>query len=190
MLCIIALWLAGAQHCMKNISELMAASSEGEGGESLQYLVDKVVHFHTRTLPFAKLAGPFTEDQLGRMFAEAHFCADLTLNPAVSENYSPVIQDIREKYVLQLAPETLLMSLADNLKVNRESLIRARNLFDRDGDDLESSLVLMQRHLLRDKFLEISQSLQKSSVEGWKSLRLVWTQLLILILTMPLSGII
>ena len=190
MLCIIALWLAGAQHCMKNISELMAASSEGEGGESLQYLVDKVVHFHTRTLPFAKLAGPFTEDQLGRMFAEAHFCADLTLNPAVSENYSPVIQDIREKYVLQLAPETLLMSLADNLKVNRESLIRARNLFDREGDDLESSLVLMQRHLLRDKFLEISQSLQKSSVEGWKSLRLVWTQLLILILTVQLSGII
>ena len=175
---------------MKNISELMAASSEGEGGESLQYLVDKVVHFHTRTLPFAKLAGPFTEDQLGRMFAEAHFCADLTLNPAVSENYSPVIQDIREKYVLQLAPETLLMSLADNLKVNRESLIRARNLFDRDGDDLESSLVLMQRHLHRDKFLEISQSLQKSSVEGWKSLRLVWTQLLILIVTVPLSGII
>ena len=96
---------------MKNISELMNISREGEGGGSLQYLVDKVVHFHTRTLPFAKLAGPFTEDQLGRMFAEAHFCADLTLNPAVSENYSPVVRDIRDKYVLELAPETLLMSL-------------------------------------------------------------------------------
>lgn len=156
---------------MKNISELMNISSEGEGGGSLQYLVDKVVHFHTRTLPHAKLAGPFTEDQLGRMFAEAHFCADLTLDPAVSESYSPVIRDIRDKYVLELAPETLLMSLADNLKVNKESLIRARNLFDRDGDDLESSLVLQQRHLIRDKFLEISQNLKKSSADGWKSLR-------------------
>ena len=156
---------------MKNISELMNISSEGESGGSLQYLVDKVVHFHTRTLPYAKLAGPFTEDQLGRMFAEAHFCADLTLDPAVSENYSPVIGDIRDKYVLELAPETLLMSLADNLKVNKESLIRARNLFDRDGDDLESSLVLVQRHLIRDKFLEISQNLKESSVDGWKSLR-------------------
>ena len=156
---------------MKNISELMNISSEGESGGSLQYLVDKVVHFHTRTLPYAKLAGPFTEDQLGRMFAEAHFCADLTLDPAVSENYSPVIGDITDKYVLELAPETLLMSLADNLKVNKESLIRARNLFDRDGDDLESSLVLVQRHLIRDKFLEISQNLKESSVDGWKSLR-------------------
>ena len=149
----------------------MNISSEGESGGSLQYLVDKVVHFHTRTLPYAKLAGPFTEDQLGRMFAEAHFCADLTLDPAVSENYSPVIGDITDKYVLELAPETLLMSLADNLKVNKESLIRARNLFDRDGDDLESSLVLVQRHLIRDKFLEISQNLKESSVDGWKSLR-------------------
>ena len=156
---------------MQNISELMNISSEGEGGGSLQYLVDKVVHFHNRTLPFAKLAGPFTEDQLGRMFAEAHFCADLTLNPAVSENYSPVVRDIRDKYVLELAPETLLMSLADNLKVNKDSLIRARNLFDRDGEDLESSLVLMRRHLVRDKFLEISQKLKNSSPEGWKSLR-------------------
>merc|ERR1712079_206923 len=141
------------------------------GVDSLQYLVDKVVHFHTRTLPFAKLAGPFTDDQLGRMFAEAHFCSDLALNPAVSEHYSHVITDIREKYVLELAPETLLMSLADNLKVNKESLIRARNLFDRDGDDLESSLVLTHRHLIRDKFLEISQDLKKSSADGWKSLR-------------------
>ena len=80
-------------------------------------------------------------------------------------------KDIREKYVLELAPETLLMSLADNLKVNKESLIRARNLFDRDGDDLESSLVLTHRHLIRDKFLEISQDLKKSSADGWKSLR-------------------
>ena len=149
----------------------MNISSEGEGGANLEYLVDKVVHFHTRTLPFSKLAGPFTEDQLGRMFAEAHFCADLTLNPAVSENYSPVVRDIRDKYVLELAPESLLMSLADNLKVNRESLIRARILFDRDGDDLESSLVLMQRHPIRDKFLEICQSLKGGSAEGWKSLR-------------------
>ena len=173
---------------MKNVSELMAVSSEG--GDSLQYLVDKVVHFHTRTLPFAKLAGPFTEEQLGRMFAEAHFCADLTLNPAVSANYSPVVRDIRDKYVLELAPENLLMSLADNLRVNTESLIKARNLFDRDGDDLESSLVLMQRHLLRDKFLEISQDLKKNSAEGWKSLRLVRTRHLVLILTLSLSGII
>ena len=149
----------------------MNISSKGEGGGSLEYLVDKVVHFHTRTLPFAKLAGPFTEDQLGRMFAEAHFCADLTLNPALSDNYSAVVRDIRDKYVLELAPETLLMNLADNLKVNKESLNRARNLFDRHGDDLESSLVLMQRHLIRDKFLEISQHLKKSSADGWKSLR-------------------
>ena len=149
----------------------MNISSEGEGGGSLEYLVDKVVHFHTRTLPFAKLAGPFTEDQLGRMFAEAHFCADLTLNPALSDNYSAVVRDVRDKYVLELAPETLLMNLADNLKVNKESLNRARNLFDRHGDDLESSLVLMQRHLIRDKFLEISQNLKGSSADGWKSLR-------------------
>ena len=149
----------------------MNISSKGEGGGSLEYLVDKVVHFHTRTLPFAKLAGPFTEDQLGKMFAEAHFCADLTLNPALSDNYSAVVRDIRDKYVLELAPETLLMNLADNLKVNKESLNRARNLFDRHGDDLESSLVLMQRHLIRDKFLEISQNLKGSSADGWKSLR-------------------
>ena len=149
----------------------MCLLSDSMEAGSLQYLVDKAVHFFVRTLKFAKLAGPFTEDQLERMFAEAHFCADLTINPAVSEHYSLVVTDIRDKYVLELAPETLLMSLADNLKVNKESLIRARNLFDRDGDDLESSLVLVQRHLIRDKFLEISQNLKESSVDGWKSLR-------------------
>ena len=138
---------------------------------SLQYLVDKAVHFFTRTLVRSRLAGPFTEDQLRRMFVEANFCADLTLNPALSDEYYPVVRGLRERYVLELAPEKLLMNLADNLKVNKESLSLARTLFDRGGNDLESSLVLIQRHRTRDKFLEISQKLKDSFPEGWEHLR-------------------
>ena len=149
----------------------MCLLSDSMEAGSLQYLVDKAVHFFVRTLKFAKLAGPFTEDQLERMFAEAHFCSDLTFNPALSEDYHPVVQDLREKFVLETAPDQLLMNLADNLKVNRESLIKARNLFDRGGDDLESSLALMPRHSAREKFLEISQNLKSSSPEGWENLR-------------------
>ena len=141
-----------------------------EGG-SLQYLVDKAVHFFVRTLKFAKLAGPFTEAQLERMFTEAHFCSDLTFNPALSEDYQPIIQNLRERFVLETAPQQLLMNLADNLKVNKESLIKAKNLFDRGVDDLESSLALMPRHSAREKFLEISQKLKSSSPEGWEKLR-------------------
>ena len=96
--------------------------------ETLQHIVDKTVHFYHKTLFTAKLAGPFSDTQLQSMFAEAHFCAELTSLPPV---YGRVVTELQERYSLLLAPKMLLTSLADNLRVNRQSLDRARELFDK-----------------------------------------------------------
>ena len=96
--------------------------------ESLQLVVDKTVHFYHKTLFTAKLAGPFSDHQLQAMFAEAHFCAELSSLPPV---YGQVVQELQGRYSLLLAPQMLLTSLADNLRVNRRSLDKARQLFDK-----------------------------------------------------------
>ena len=96
--------------------------------ESLQHVVDKTVHFYHKTLFTAKLAGPFSDHQLQAMFAEAHFCAELSSLPPV---YGEVVEELQGRYSLLLAPQILLTSLADNLRVNRRSLDKARQLFDK-----------------------------------------------------------
>ena len=100
--------------------------------ESLQTIVDKTVHFYHKTLFTAKLAGPFSDPQLESMFAEAHFCAELGSLPPV---YDQVVSGLQERYSLLLAPQMLLTSLADNLRVNRRTLDRARELFDKQVGD-------------------------------------------------------
>lgn len=96
--------------------------------ESLQHIVDKTVHFYHKTLFTAQLAGPFSDPQLEAMFAEAHFCAELSSLPPV---YGQVVTELQERYSLLLAPQLLLTSLANNLRVNRRSLDKARELFDK-----------------------------------------------------------
>ena len=97
--------------------------------ENLQYIVDKTVNFYKRTVPKAKLGGPFTDKALESMFMEAHFCSDLLSLPPV---YQQLVENIQEKYNLLLAPQILFVSLADNLRVNKQSLDKARALFDKE----------------------------------------------------------
>ena len=136
--------------------------------DSLESLVENVVKFHNKTLQFASLGGPFSLQQLETMFAEAHFCADLVNLPPV---YSPVVDQLQEKFTLLQAPHKLLVCLCDNLRVNRESLDRARQLFDRHGTDLDTWLLVQQRHQMRDQFLATSQTLKQSDSEGWRKLK-------------------
>ena len=63
--------------------------------ESLQYTVEKAVHFYHKTLFTAKLAGPFTDPQLQSMFAEAHFIAELSSLPP---GYDRVVAELQERY--------------------------------------------------------------------------------------------
>ena len=96
--------------------------------ENLQYLVEKVVKFYNKTLQVAKLGGPFTVKDLANMFQDAHFCADIEQLPPV---YSPVVHQLQEKYNLLSAPQMLLVSLGDNLRVNQSAMETARKYFDR-----------------------------------------------------------
>ena len=152
--------------------------------ENLQYIVDKTVNFYKRTVLKAKLEGPFTEKDLESMFTEAHFCSDLLSLPPVYQN---LVENIQEKYNLLLAPQILLVSLADNLRVNKQSLDKARELFDKEvkrklliamiatncfqGSDLNSWLLVKQRESSRKQFLDLSQKLKDTDLIRWNSLK-------------------
>lgn len=97
--------------------------------ENLQYIVDKTVNFYKKTVPKARLGGPFTDKDLECMFTEAHFCADLLNLPPV---YQSLVDSIQEKFNLLQAPQILFVGLADNLRVNKQSLDKARALFDKE----------------------------------------------------------
>jgi len=136
--------------------------------ENLQFMVDEVVNFFAKTLSIAKTGGPFKFDELKLMFAEAHFCADLHQLP---QSYGTIVEKLQEKYNLFLAPQILIQSLADNLRVNQQSMKEARTLFDKEGTDLNSWLFVQQRHNLRTQFLDFSQRLKNSDQNAYEKLK-------------------
>ena len=68
-------------------------------------------------------------------------------------------------------PQLLLAALADNLRVNQLALDTARQLFDKQGTDLNSWLMVQQRHRLRSQFLEFSQKLKDEDPVGYRELK-------------------
>ena len=62
-------------------------------------MVDKTIHFFGKTIPAAKLGGPFSEKQLQLMFEEAHYCGDLPLLPPA---YSRVVEQLQEIFIVNL----------------------------------------------------------------------------------------
>jgi len=136
--------------------------------ENLQFMVDEVVNFFNKTLPIANSAGPFSTKDLEVMFAEAHFCTDLLQLPS---EYGSVVEQLQEKYNLLLAPQILLQNLADNLRVNQQSMNKARSLFDKQGTDLNSWLFVQQRHSLRSQFLDFSQRMKNEDQSSYEKLK-------------------
>ena len=129
--------------------------------EGCQYVEHHVRKFYDKTLLAAKLGGPFSIQQLECMFAEAHFAAEITwdLPPA----YSPLVERLGQEFGLLQGPRMLLTCLGDNLRIDRDSMVRARELYDKKGTDLDSWLMVEQRNRTRDQFLEVVRHIKKDS---------------------------
>jgi len=136
--------------------------------ESLDYMVDKVVNFFEYTLPTSKVGGPFTPSTLQEMFTAAHFCADLA-SDSLPPSYHPAVEQLQAQFPLLSAAQLLLLSLGDNVRVNRQSMDTARQLHDRQGEDLDSWLYCSQRNQTRDQFILASQQLKETG--QWEQLR-------------------
>jgi len=136
--------------------------------ESLEYMVDKVTQFFLSTLPNSRVGGPFSPSQLQDMFTAAHFCADLT-SGSLPPSYHQAVEQLQAQFPLLAASQQLLLSLGDNVRVNRQALDTARKLHDKQVDDLDSWLYCKQRNQLRDQFLLATQAVK--GTEQWKQLR-------------------
>ena len=55
----------------------------------------------------------------------------------------------------------LLTCLGDNMRIDKESMGRARELYDKKGTDLDSWLMVEQRNKTRDQFLEVVRRIKK-----------------------------
>jgi len=102
------------------------------------------------------------------MFQAAHFCCDLA-SDSLPPSYHPAVQQLQDQFPLLAASQLLLLSLGDNVRVNRQALDTARQLHDKQVEDLDSWLYCSQRNQMRDQFLLASQIL-KDTVQ-WEQLR-------------------
>ena len=144
----------------------MEDSEDGESHkrpfkEGVDYVVDNVIKFYRKTLLAAKLGGPFSIQELECMFAEAHFAAEITwdLPPA----YDDFVKLLGEEFNLLQGPRMLLTSLGDNLRIDRASMNKARELYDKKGTDLDSWLMVEQRNRTRDQFLDVVRQIKRDS---------------------------
>ena len=137
--------------------------------DSLEYMVDKVTIFFFSTLPHSKVGGPFSTSSLRDMFSAAHFCARLSTD-SLPPSYHQAVDQLQAQFALLSAPHNLLLSLADNVRVNRLAMDTARQFHDEQGEDLASWLCCSQRNQLRDQFLLISQQLKNTGSE-WEKLK-------------------
>jgi len=138
------------------------------GMETLEYLVEKVTEFFLSTLPHSRIGGPFHHIQLQDMFDAAQFCEHVG-SGQLPATYSPIVEQLQNQFPLLAASQQLLLSLGDNLKVNRQSMETARRLHDKQVEDLDSWLYCNQRNKVRDKFLEATAALKGS--KEWDQLR-------------------
>ena len=136
--------------------------------DTLEYMVDKVTHFFVSTLPHSKVGGPFSPLQLQEMFQAAHFCGDLT-SDSLPPSYHTAVKQLQDQFPLLAASQLLLFSLGDNVRVNRQALDTARQLHDKQVNDLDSWLYCSRRNQMRDQFLLASQVLKETG--QWEQLR-------------------
>jgi len=136
--------------------------------ETLEYLVDKVTEFFLSTLPYSRVGGPFHHAQLQDMFTAAQFCEHVG-SGQLPATYSHAVEQLQNQFPLLAASQQLLLSLGDNLKVNRQAIDTARRLHDKQVEDLDSWLYCNQRNRVRDKFLEATAAVKGS--KEWDQLR-------------------
>ena len=84
-------------------------------------------------------------------------------------SYSSTISELQTRFPLISANQNLLLTLGDNIRVNKECLDYARILNDKKVLDLDTWLYCEQRNLMRDDFLASCRVLRKS--EYWDQLR-------------------
>jgi len=136
--------------------------------DKLNYLVEKVTYFFEVTLQTSKLSGPFSPSKLEEMFTAAHFCTNVA-SGKLPPQYHNVVEQLQTQYLLLEAPKLLLLSLGDNIRVNRQAMDTARHLHDQTGEDLDTWLYCNQRNQLRDQFIMATQHLKGTN--QWDKLR-------------------
>jgi len=131
-------------------------------------MVDKVTEFFLHTLTYSRVRGPFTTSQLQDMFEAAHFCENVA-SGKLPASYQQTVQYLQQQFPLPAASHQLLLSLGDNIRVNREAMDTARKLHDRQTADLDTWLYCRQRNQVRNQFLMATEAVK--GTEEWERLR-------------------
>jgi len=131
--------------------------------QGIKAVINGVNKFFLTTLPFSQNKGPFTTAELEGMFKEADWCHQMS---GKQGRQWRELCSLEDRWPLSQAPKVLFLALCDNVRVNSESLEKARQLLDRSKvPDLESSLCVRQRNHLREVFMAATEVSRVG--DGW-----------------------
>jgi len=131
--------------------------------QGIKAVINGVNKFFLTTLPFSQNKGPFTTAELEGMFKEADWCHQMS---GKQGRQWRELCSLEDRWPLSQAPKVLFLALCDNVRVNSESLEKARQLLDRSKvPDLESSLCVRQRNHLREVFMAATEVSRAG--DGW-----------------------